>query len=111
MKIIDALSTAFSYLFAAIASAMRLTRNDKKLVCPSCGQRTGREILYGLPVGGRMKPGRIYGGCRIKYGKSEMYGCLACDHKWGLYEDLSGGFVCSVRGDGSGGHSIIRDRK
>jgi hypothetical protein len=54
----------------------------KYKLCPKCGDRKGKEILYGMPDLSKMSEDDILGGCVIEDG-CPKYGCLNCGHKWG----------------------------
>ena len=59
--------------------------NPKKDVCPACKQKTGVDIVYGMPtdedfeMAGR---GEIaLGGCCVGMEESERK-CVQCGHEW-----------------------------
>ena len=57
----------------------------RKYICPSCGQRTGVNIAYGLPseeMFEMAERGEIaLGGCCIDLDGAERR-CANCEHEW-----------------------------
>jgi predicted RNA-binding Zn-ribbon protein involved in translation (DUF1610 family) len=53
--------------------------------CPECGQKTGVDIIYGLPTeddhAAADRREIALGGCIIEEGAPERY-CTACGHEW-----------------------------
>lgn len=56
-----------------------------RILCPDCGAKAGVEILYGYP-GRNIGINNIHGGC-VVHDRSPKYGCLQCNHRWGLSDD------------------------
>ena len=57
----------------------------RKFNCPSCNEKTGVEIYYGMPSEELMKRAELgeiaIGGCVIEDGQPN-YRCLACAFEW-----------------------------
>jgi hypothetical protein len=58
----------------------------RNLICPACGKKTGQQIRYGNYD--NYQPEKyIYGGCIVRLAESPEFGCLACEHRWGVLKD------------------------
>ncbi len=57
----------------------------RKYICPACRQRTGVEIMYGMPgiEAAEMAENKeiILGGCCVDEDSPER-GCTSCGHEW-----------------------------
>jgi hypothetical protein len=57
----------------------------KKYSCPACKQKTGVDILYGLPIYEAFKMAErkeiVLGGCCIDINNLER-ACTSCGHEW-----------------------------
>lgn len=59
----------------------------RKYICPSCGERSGVDIVYGYPGSiellEQVERGEVaLGGCCITIGESPERKCTSCEHKW-----------------------------
>jgi hypothetical protein len=59
--------------------------STRKYICPSCRQKTGVDILYGMPSfeGFQMaeRGEVVLGGCCVDLDGAERE-CIACGHQW-----------------------------
>jgi hypothetical protein len=59
--------------------------NPRKYICPSCRQKTGVDILYGMPTELAFDMADrgevVLGGCCIDLDGPERE-CTACGHQW-----------------------------
>ncbi|WP_126147955.1 hypothetical protein [Synechococcus elongatus] len=59
--------------------------SSKKYICPVCKQRTGVNILYGMPTPEAFEMAErqeiALGGCCIGWEDTERQ-CLSCGHEW-----------------------------
>ncbi len=58
----------------------------QKYICPSCKQKTGVDILYGMPTLEAFEMAErdeiIIGGCCIPVGDGAERACTNCGHEW-----------------------------
>ena len=58
---------------------------NRKYVCPNCKQRTGVDILYGMPdiehADQAERQEIVLGGCALEEGQPERH-CISCEHEW-----------------------------
>lgn len=63
-----------------------------KYICPACRQKTGVDILYGMPdTEAQQMAGRgeiVLGGCCIDLAGPERQ-CTACGHQWQVKNEKS----------------------
>lgn len=61
------------------------TATPRKYVCPACAQKTGVDILYGLPAPAAFEAAErgevVLGGCCIDLEGPER-ACTSCGHEW-----------------------------
>ena len=68
----------------------------RKYICPACKQKTGVDILYGMPTDKAFElAGKnllALGGCCIELGGPER-SCTSCGHEWRIKRRYGGSLV------------------